>query len=128
MSHCIALGRGGDCFVWGENDTGQLGMNDFEGRPNVTINNNFQALALVHCGANHSVGLYPDGQTYAWGHASNGRLGIGAVERLGVMETESLYWPLPQHIKTLEPIKQIACGADHTLAYGPSGVSILLST
>jgi alpha-tubulin suppressor-like RCC1 family protein len=122
LSHCIALGRGGDCFVWGENDVGQLGMSDFEARPNVTIHSFFPALAQVSCGANHNAALYPNGEVYVWGHASNGRLGIGAVERLGVLESERKYWPVPQHIKTLEPIRQISCGADHTLAYGSSGV------
>lgn len=24
-SHCMAVGRGGDCFVWGDGDSGQLG-------------------------------------------------------------------------------------------------------
>jgi alpha-tubulin suppressor-like RCC1 family protein len=28
-SHCMALGRGGDCFVWGDNDAGQLGLGHF---------------------------------------------------------------------------------------------------
>lgn len=125
MSHCVAKGRGGDCFVWGENDSGQLGMGDLEARWCITINDHLSGVCQVHCGSNHTVAVYPNGQTYSWGHASNGRLGIGAVERLGVLETECLIWPSPQHIKTLEPIKQVTCGADHTLAYGPSGVRLV---
>lgn len=76
----------------------------------------------MSCGANHNAAVYPTGEVYVWGHSSNGRLGIGTVEHLGILESERKYWPTPQHIKTLEPIKQISCGADHTLAYGSSGV------
>lgn len=59
---------------------------------------------------------------YTWGHAGNGRLGVGASERLAVPEREKYLFPVPQVIKTLEPVKQISCGADHTVAYGASGV------
>jgi len=27
-SHCAAVGRGGDCFVWGDGDAGQLGLGE----------------------------------------------------------------------------------------------------
>lgn len=122
MSHSLAVGCGGDCLVWGDNDSGQLGLGDFTAHPLVAINNSFPAIMQVACGANHSMALTRTGQVYTWGHASNGRLGVGASERLGVIETERLYFPVPQTIKTLEPIKQISCGADHALAYGASGV------
>eukprot|EP00595_Chromulina_sp_UTEXLB2642_P003037 CAMPEP_0196762222 /NCGR_PEP_ID=MMETSP1095-20130614/1624_1 /TAXON_ID=96789 ORGANISM="Chromulina nebulosa, Strain UTEXLB2642" /NCGR_SAMPLE_ID=MMETSP1095 /ASSEMBLY_ACC=CAM_ASM_000446 /LENGTH=363 /DNA_ID=CAMNT_0042112749 /DNA_START=519 /DNA_END=1610 /DNA_ORIENTATION=+ len=121
LSHTIAVGRGGDCFLWGENDTGQLGLGDFNSHHTVAINNSFPAIKQVSCGANHSVVLTRSGQVYSWGHASNGRLGIGASERLGVSDSEKNYFPIPQLIKVLEPIRQISCGADHCLAYGPSG-------
>jgi alpha-tubulin suppressor-like RCC1 family protein len=57
-----------------------------------------------------------------WGHASNGRLGLGDVERLGAPERERFFFPVAQKLKTLEIISQVSCGADHTLAFGMSGV------
>jgi alpha-tubulin suppressor-like RCC1 family protein len=57
-------------------------------------------------------------QVYTWGHGSNGRLGIGDTERQGVPEAERAYFPVPLLLKSLEPIRQVSCGADHTLAIG----------
>ena len=76
----------------------------------------------VSAGANHSMILTKSGQVYSWGHAGNGRIGIGSTERVGAGEREKMYFPAPQLIKTLEVVNQISCGADHTLAYGSSGV------
>lgn len=59
---------------------------------------------------------------YTWGHAANGRLGNGDTERLGASEREKAYFPVPTQLKTLEPISMISCGADHTMAIGPSGL------
>lgn len=59
---------------------------------------------------------------YTWGHGSNGRLGVGDTERHGVPDAEKAYFPIPTLLKSLEPIKQISCGADHTLAIGSAGV------
>lgn len=61
-------------------------------------------------------------KVYTWGHGASGRLGIGETERAGAPEHEKNYFPVPLHLKTLEPITQISCGADHTVAYGSSGV------
>ena len=121
-SHCVAAGRGGDCFVWGDNNAGQLGLGDFKPKSSIAINNSFPAVAQVGAGGNHSVVLTRSGQIYTWGHAANGRLGIGASERLGVADDERQYFPVPQLLRTLEVISQVSCGADHTLAIGTSGV------
>lgn len=49
----------------------------------------------------------------------------GAVNIDGVSNSDSnqemYFFPVPQLLKTLETIKQISCGADHTLAFGVSG-------
>lgn len=61
-------------------------------------------------------------QAYIWGHAGNGRLGLGACERIGAPEKERFFFPIPTPIMTLEPVRLLSCGADHTLAYGASCV------
>ena len=61
-------------------------------------------------------------QVYSWGHAANGRLGVGAAERIGVPDSERFYFPVPSVLPNLEPIMQISCGADHTLAIGALGL------
>lgn len=121
-SHCLAVGRGGDCFVWGDGDSGQLGLGNFEPKTSICINNSFPAISQVSAGANHSAALSNEGKLYMWGHAGNGRLGVGDSERLGAPERERFFFPVPQQLRTLEIIKQVSCGADHTLAWGASGV------
>jgi alpha-tubulin suppressor-like RCC1 family protein len=61
-SHCMALGRGGDCFVWGDNDSGQLGLGHFDNQITIAVNNSFSSVKQVTCGANHSVILTGTGQ------------------------------------------------------------------
>lgn len=122
-SHCLALGKGGDCFVWGDNDAGQLGLGDFQNHITVAINNSFPACRQASAGGNHSAILTDKGQqVYCWGHGANGRLGVGAIERVGVPEEQRQFFCIPVVIPTLEQITQISCGADHTLALGASGV------
>lgn len=121
LSHCLACGKGGDCFVWGHGDAGQLGLGNLQHHLTVAVNNSFPPVVLTGCGANHSMALTKTGQLYSWGHAANGRLGLGAAERIGVPENERLFFPVPALLATLEPIKMIACGSDHTIAMGISG-------
>mmetsp|Transcript_17850 Transcript_17850/g.18611 ORF Transcript_17850/g.18611 Transcript_17850/m.18611 type:complete len:539 (-) Transcript_17850:79-1695(-) len=121
-SHCLACAKGGDCFVWGDGTCGQLGLGHFDNHPTVAINNSFSGIVQVCCGSNHSVALTQKGEVYSWGHAANGRLGVGASERIGVPEKERQLFPVPTRLVALEQITQIACGADHTLAIGASGV------
>lgn len=121
-SHCIAMGRGGDVFVWGDNESGQLGLGHFEPQITVAINNSFPPAAAVQCGAKHSMVLTVSGEVFAWGHAANGRLGLGETERLGADDRLKNYFHVPQQLRTLEEVQEISCGADHTLARGFSGV------
>eukprot|EP01036_Dinobryon_divergens_P041995 gene41995-55729_t len=55
LSHCVSCANGGDCFVWGDNVAGQLGLGDYEHRKTISINNSFPAAKNVAAGANHSV-------------------------------------------------------------------------
>jgi alpha-tubulin suppressor-like RCC1 family protein len=141
LSHNLACGKGGDCFVWGHGDSGQLGLGNMQHHLTVAVNNSFPPVAMTGCGSNHSMALTRSGQVladalfalaffvianncfilmqlYSWGHAANGRLGLGAAERVGVPEAERFFFPVPALIATLEPIKMISCGADHTIAMG----------
>jgi hypothetical protein len=60
-SHCLAIGKGGDCFVWGDGDSGQLGLGNFDPAITIAINNSFPGVKLAATGGNHSaiiVGRY----------------------------------------------------------------------
>lgn len=120
-SHCLALGRGGDCFVWGDNEAGQLGLGNFDNRMVITVNNSFPACKQVAAGANHSAILTVDDQIYIWGHGANGRLGTGESERVGADDRHKHFFPLPSIIRSVESVQQISCGSDYTLAVGSTG-------
>jgi alpha-tubulin suppressor-like RCC1 family protein len=60
-SHNIAVGRGGDCFVWGDGDAGQLGLGKLENRPQISINNSFPSVSAVSAGSNHTAVLTKTG-------------------------------------------------------------------
>jgi alpha-tubulin suppressor-like RCC1 family protein len=121
-SHNIAVGRGGDCFVWGDSDAGQLGLGSLQSKPNVCINNSFPAVLQVSAGANHTSVLTKTGAVYMWGHGSSGRLGVGETDRFGVPDNERHFFPVPLLLNTLEPIQEVSCGTDHTVARGRAGV------
>lgn len=61
-AHCLAVGRGGDCLVWGDNNAGQLGLGGFENHYSIAINNSFAAVDQVSAGANHSAIITRTGQ------------------------------------------------------------------
>lgn len=107
-SHCLAVGKGGDCFVWGDGDVGQLGLGNFDHSPSISINNSFPGVVMTSAGSNHSAILVGSTkQMYVWGHGGNGRLGIGAWERVGVPETEKSYFPIPTPLLTLVNTRNI---------------------
>ena len=107
-SHCMALGKGGDCFVWGDNNAGQLGLGDFQNHITVAINNSFPAVKQISVGANHSAVLTAKSeQVFIWGHGANGRLGVGAIERIGVPEQERLN---NAHGITIDPRSNLRTG------------------
>ena len=58
------IGKGGDCFVWGDGHSGQLGLGDFDNHEQAVVNNSFPAVMNVACGANHSVVQSEDGVVY----------------------------------------------------------------
>jgi alpha-tubulin suppressor-like RCC1 family protein len=60
--HCIALGSSGDCFVWGNGTSGQLGLGNFESSLEICINNSFGAVKQIAAGSNHSVACTRNGE------------------------------------------------------------------
>lgn len=120
--HAIASSKGGDCFVWGANECGQLGLGDFEFKHTVVLNNNFQSVTQVAAGAAHSAAMTSDRQLYVWGHAADGRLGLQAKERVGVPDNEKVYFPVPCLVSSIILVRQVACGVEHTLALTDQGV------
>jgi alpha-tubulin suppressor-like RCC1 family protein len=69
-------------------------------------------LRAVARGAEHSVAVTESGSVLTWGGNANGQLGTGE----GVAAA-----PLPRSVALIEPVVEVACGRDHTLALSVSG-------
>ena len=108
--HDLALDKDGRVWSWGSNDSGQLGRNSrnkemqpgpVEGLP--------RDIVMIAAGETHSLALQSDGTVWAWGGNRHGQLGDGGSRSQAV----------PHRVPGLAPIRQIACGAMHSVALSP---------
>eukprot|EP00808_Paulinella_micropora_P008565 g38047.t1 len=64
------------------------------------------------CGMEHAVALSESGRLWVWGRNDRGQLGLGS----------GVDCAIPQALNTLEePVKQVACGDNHSLALSHQG-------
>jgi hypothetical protein len=79
-SHSAGIRSDGSLLIWGNNDSGELGLGSTGGArtaPQAAPHgSNYQSLAL---GASHSVALRTDGSLWAWGGNASGQLGDGSA-------------------------------------------------
>ena len=75
-SHVAAIKTDGTLWLWGNNDSGQLGDNTITHRSSpvqtITYGNNW---LQVSCGYNHTIATKTDGTLWTWGKNSYGQLG-----------------------------------------------------
>ncbi|KAI8627277.1 regulator of chromosome condensation 1/beta-lactamase-inhibitor protein II [Xylariaceae sp. FL1651] len=94
--HSAAVTAGGQCFVWGRVDAGQLGVAftaeqiqdenhircDDRGRPRICLRPtavpNIEQASHVACGLDHTVFIDRSGAAYSSGFGSQGQLGLGS--------------------------------------------------
>lgn len=125
--HSLALSEYGDLYVWGWNDTGQLGMNK-NGQDNVETKKNYATPTLVDlfdengevdlnvkdiaCGTRHSAILLEDDTVWTTGWNKYGQLGFALkkYEKLDCF-TKSFYCP---------NISGVICGPWNTIVEGCS--------
>ncbi|CAM9525386.1 unnamed protein product [Pylaiella littoralis] len=146
-SHCLGVSKGGDLYVWGRGDSGQLGLGDRESKQVPVLNTAFPEGTEIHyvyhipeltptvlfrqveVGENHSLALTKAGELYSWGHGDRGRLGVGASWRVGVPESEKNVFPTPMLLHTFSkeiydayPHEQVSCGPSFCLAVTAANV------
>ncbi|KAI8464458.1 MAG: regulator of chromosome condensation 1/beta-lactamase-inhibitor protein II [Monoraphidium minutum] len=115
QEHSLALGAGGEVWAWGRGAYGQLGLGPSLTRWVVTPRR-VEALegvrvAAVAAGAFHSAAVDADGNAYVWGRGDSYQLGTGLKN----------HECLPQQLRTLQHVKQLALGCDYSLAVGSHG-------
>jgi len=80
LSHSLALTESGEVYAWGQNDKGQLGLGDREGRLTPTKVPGLAGIKAVAARYYQSFALTESGEVYAWGRNDKGQLGLGDTE------------------------------------------------
>jgi hypothetical protein len=79
--HSVALGAGGEVFVFGRGEYGRLGLGDKSGssRLRPTRVRSLEGVRIVEatCGGTHTIVVSDDGRAWIWGRGALGRLGTG---------------------------------------------------
>lgn len=113
--HTAALTFGGDLYLWGCGESGQLGFGNREDcwlpKQLMVSSRKVTEIAL---GSEHSLALTRSGEVYAWGKGDSGQLGLGRNEDM--MQ--------PRKINELKDAVTIAAGEDHSAAICRTAASI----
>jgi alpha-tubulin suppressor-like RCC1 family protein len=111
--HTAAIKYDGTLWLWGENYSGELGVNDavWHSSPLQTVcgGNNWSS---VSCGATHTGAVKTDGTLWLWGENYSGQLGDNS--------TDDKSSPV-QTVMGGNDWKQVTCGYAHTLAVKVDG-------
>jgi alpha-tubulin suppressor-like RCC1 family protein len=76
LNYIMAINENNELYAWGENNYGNLGVNDFIVKDTPTKVGNGILWKTVSCGDNHTVALDINNNLYTWGSNSNGQLCI----------------------------------------------------
>lgn len=107
MSHCFAITTMGNCYGWGTNDSGELGLGSEQQLfATPTLLPFKEHTLMVSCGANFSLLLTKNKQVYSCGSNSCGQLGIGILDK---KKTTPTLIDLP------EKVLFVSSGRDHSL-------------
>ncbi|XP_065666204.1 uncharacterized protein LOC100209924 [Hydra vulgaris] len=112
-SHTVVLSCTGVLYVFGNGQSGQLGVAVNQTSPYITnpcilsMPNNTK-VAKVDCGIEHTAAVTESGCLYTWGNGSRGRLGHG--------DHQDRYVPTLVESLAYKQVQSIACGAYHTAA------------
>ncbi|MFA5794830.1 MAG: fibronectin type III domain-containing protein [Candidatus Brocadiia bacterium] len=109
--HTLAIKNNGTLWVWGENNYGQLGLNDSANRNIPTQVGTDTDWLEIDAGAAYTIARKTNGALWACGINSNGELGVN----------NQFNYTGPHQIGTDTDWSQIATGSSHTIALKNSG-------
>ena len=115
FDHVLMLGSDGNVYAWGNNEAGQLGIND--GSVTLTVPTLVQGLqgkniVAVSAGNRFSLALSDGGDVYSFGCNTLRQLGYDLTD------TPNKFSATPKHIEALDNVfvKQIDAGIDSAIA------------
>ncbi|NBT90017.1 MAG: DUF5011 domain-containing protein [Verrucomicrobia bacterium] len=107
--HSLALAADGKLYAWGDNISGQIGVNTNRTvirAPTLVSNLGSVTVKAIGAGAEHSLALGADGRVWSWGRPNGGALGYAGINPVRV----------PQPVTALtKKVVQIAAGDRHSL-------------
>jgi alpha-tubulin suppressor-like RCC1 family protein len=111
-AHNLALSNDGKCYAWGRNVSGQLGTETNAGfilEPTLIKTLPYCKVAIIACGASHSMAVTTNGKCYSWGFNGYGQLGLGHTKTVTT----------PQLITSMQKlaITHISAAVGFTLAH-----------
>jgi alpha-tubulin suppressor-like RCC1 family protein len=113
--HSLALTDDGDLYIWGRNDTGQLGLGDLSPRGTPTVVSALSNVAVISGGRNHSAVALDDGSVWTFGDNTQLQLADGSSVNMATTPVEV------SDSTGIEPIVALKAGRDHTLAVSDDG-------
>ncbi|XP_054163445.1 RCC1 and BTB domain-containing protein 2-like [Oppia nitens] len=113
FGHCIGLTNSGQCYSWGENEFGQLGIGTYEttNTPQLIQQLTHETIVDISCGNRHTLALTRNGRVYGWGRQTFGQVGDGTV----------CWRPFPVLVSICEVIVSLSCGKCHSLGLSITG-------
>jgi alpha-tubulin suppressor-like RCC1 family protein len=105
-NHSAVLYNNGLCFMFGNNDNGQIGGSQNAFSPRLLNITSGSVISDVECGSYHTAFIM-DGLLYTLGHNSYGQLGTGNT----LDKNTPTYIP----INNLDVITSLSCGGNHTM-------------
>jgi alpha-tubulin suppressor-like RCC1 family protein len=113
--HSLAVKQDGTVWGWGDNATGELGINSTGSPEKVPVQvQNLTGITAVSAGENFSAALRSDGTVWAWGNNELGTIGNGEAKPF----TRVLR---PSMVINLTEVTAISSGFRHTLALRVDG-------
>jgi alpha-tubulin suppressor-like RCC1 family protein len=106
---------GGNLWVFGKNNMGQLGLGDDKWKTSPTLNKNLKNIVQASSGYDHSLCLDNQGRVWSFGENEFGKLGLGLKP---LKDRRAL---IPELITDLADIIQISTGNSHSLCLNNQG-------
>lgn len=107
----LALQADGSVWVWGNNESGQLGLGNTTPYSTPVPLPGLKDVVAIATGNNHSLALKSDGTVWTWGNNSAGQLGDGSTTNHS----------RPVQVIGLKDVVAIAGGGAHSLALKSDG-------
>lgn len=113
VAHSLAATASGDLWVWGWNDTGQLGLSNQINYWSPVMSPYIHGVTMVAAGASHSLAVLDTGVVMTWGLNDQGQLGDGTTANHNL--------PQPIYNPGMTNVTALAAGMGFSLALESTG-------